>query len=136
DVTEMKRLGEEVNRITSLESIGLLAGGLSHDLNNVLNVICGNITFVKMLAEGDSAYIEPLTDAEEACDRAKELGIRLKGFSQGNSPVKEPLSLLNLIEDAAGALFTGSTISHSISAEDGILPLEADPRQIRQVFEN
>src|SRR6185369_7585321 len=101
DVTEMKRLGEEVNRISSLESIGLLAGGLSHDFNNVLNVICGNITFVKMLADGNPAFIEPLTDAEEACERAKELGIRLQGFSQSNSPSKEPITLLAIIEDAA-----------------------------------
>src|SRR5665647_2686033 len=58
DVTEMKKLVDEVNRIHNLESIGLLAGGLAHDFNNVLNIIYGNITFAKMLAEGSPAIVE------------------------------------------------------------------------------
>jgi PAS domain S-box-containing protein len=136
DVTEMKRLSEEVNRISNLESIGLLAGGLAHDFNNVLNIIFGNISFAKMLAGGNTAIVEPLTDAEEACERAKELGIRLQAFSQGGVPVKELLTLPTIIEDAAETQFKGSHISHTISAADDVLPVEADPRQIRQMFEN
>lgn len=136
DVTEMKRLSHEVNRINNLESIGLLAGGLAHDFNNVLNIIYGNVTFVKMLAEGNAAFVEPLTDAEEACERAKQLGLRLQAFSQGGTPFREPIALPALIEDAAGVLFKGSHVSYSLSAADDLLPLEADPRQIRQLFEN
>jgi len=135
DVSEMKRLSHEVNRINNLESIGLLSGGLAHDFNNVLNIIYGNITFVKMLVEGNPAFVEPLTDAEEACERAKELGIRLQAFSQGDTPFREPIALSALIEDAAGVLFKGSHISHILSAADDV-SLEADPRQIRQLFEN
>lgn len=136
DVSEMKRLSDEVNRISNLESIGLLSGGLSHDFNNVLNIIYGNITFVKMLAEGNAALVEPLTDAEEACERAKELGTRLQAFSQGDTPFRESIVLSALIEDAAGVLFKGSQISHILFAADDIHELEADPRQIRQLFEN
>ncbi|OGU14065.1 MAG: hypothetical protein A2076_12055 [Geobacteraceae bacterium GWC2_53_11] len=136
DITEIKRLSEEINRISNLESIGLLSGGLAHDFNNVLNIIYGNITFVKMLAEGNTALVEPLTDAEEACERAKDLGLRLQSFSQGGTPFREPIALSALIEDTAGNLFKGSHISHSISAPDAPLPLDADPRQIRQLFEN
>ncbi|MDD2270632.1 MAG: ATP-binding protein [Desulfuromonadaceae bacterium] len=136
DVTEMKRLSDEVNRINNLESIGLLSGGLAHDFNNVLNIIYGNITFVKMLAEGNAALVEPLTDAEEACERAKALGTRLQAFSQEGIPLREPITLPALIEDAAEALFKGSRISHGISAADNVHQLEAAPRQIRQLFEN
>ena len=136
DVMEQKRLSDEVNRIHNLESIGLLAGGLSHDFNNVLNIIYGNITFAKMLAEGNTAIVEPLTDAEEACERAKELGIRLRAFSQVSCPVKEPITFPAIIEDTAGTLFKGSNILHTITAAVDVLPVEADPRQIRQMFEN
>jgi PAS domain S-box-containing protein len=136
DVTEMKRLSEEVNRINKLESIGLLAGGLAHDLNNVLNVIYGNISFAKMLAGGGSTVVAPLTDAEEACEHARELGQRLRAFAQGNAPVKEAIALPAIIEPVAETLFKGTNILHAISAADDILPLEADPRQIRQVLEN
>ena len=135
DVTEMKRLSEEANRISNLASIGLLAGGLAHDFNNVLNVICGNVTFAKMLTGDGSSITESLTDAEEACQRAKELGVRLQALSQGNSPAREPIALPAIIEDVAGILL-GSGILHTISADDDILPLEADLREIRQVFGN
>lgn len=136
DVSELKRLGAEVNRINNLESIGLLSGGLAHDFNNVLNIIYGNISFVKMLAGGESAFLEPLDDAEEACERAKELGIRLQALSHGSAPIKETVALAELIEDTAVTLFKGANISHSIFAAADVLSIEADPRQIRQVFEN
>jgi signal transduction histidine kinase len=136
DVTEHEGAGEEVNRVHDLESIGLLAGGLSHDFNNVLNIIYGNITFARMLAGDNTAISEPLADAEEACERARRLGIQLQAFSRVSSPVKEPIMLIAIVEDAAGALFKGTNISHTISAADGIFPVEADSRQIRQTFEN
>ncbi|MBC7963735.1 MAG: PAS domain-containing protein [Steroidobacteraceae bacterium] len=136
DVTKMKRLGDEVNRIHNLESIGLLSGGLAHDFNNVLNIIYGNITFVKMLAGDDPAIVEPLTDAEEACERARELGIRLQAISQGSAPAKESIVLSAVFESTAGTLLKDSKISHTIFAAGDILPVEADPRQIRQVVEN
>ncbi len=136
DVTKMKRLSDEVNKIHNLESIGLLAGGMAHDFNNILNIIYGNISFAKMLAGSNTTLIEPLTDAEEACERAKELGIRLQAFSQGTSPGKEPIALPVIIEDAAGTLFCDSHILHTLVAAEDLLPINADPRQIRQVFEN
>lgn len=136
DVTEMKKLSDEVNRIHNLESIGLLAGGLAHDFNNVLNIIYGNITFAKMLAEGSPAIVEPLADAEEACERAKGLGLRLQAFSLGSAPVKEPTVLPAIMEDAVEALFKDSNILHTMSTTDDLLPVEADPRQVRQLFEN
>ncbi|MBC7963724.1 MAG: PAS domain-containing protein, partial [Steroidobacteraceae bacterium] len=136
DITEHKRLSDEINRAHNLESVGLLAGGLAHDFNNVLNIIYGNISFARMLAGDNTAIVEPLADAEEACERAKELGIRLQAFSQGSSPAKTSIALPAIIEDAAGAAFKGSNILHSLSAADDIFPVEADPRQIRQVFEN
>src|SRR6185369_4596164 len=70
------------------------------------------------------------------CERAKELGTRLQAFSKGSSPLKEPIALPVIIEDAAGALFKDSNIVHTVSAAADLFPLEADPRQIRQVFEN
>jgi PAS domain S-box-containing protein len=136
DVSEKKKLDDELNKIHNLEAIGLLAGGLAHDFNNVLNVIYGNISFAKMLAGGDASIIEPLTDAEEACERSRELGIRLQALAQGNSSVKEPITLPAIIAHVAGTLYKDSNILHTIYAADDLLPVVADPRQIKQVFEN
>jgi signal transduction histidine kinase len=136
DVSEKKKLDDELNKIHNLESIGLLAGGLAHDFNNVLNVIYGNISFARMLVGGNTAIVEPLTDAEEACERAKELGIRLQAFSRGNAPAREAISLPAIIEQVGETLFKGSNILPTVTVADDLFPVEADPRQIRQVFEN
>lgn len=136
DLTELTRLNDEVHKIHNLESIGHLAGGLAHDFNNVLNIIYGNITFAKMLAGDNAAFVEPLADAEEACERAKELGLRLQGFSLGSSPENERIALAAMIEDVVETLFKDTTLSHTITETADLLPVEADPRQIRQVFEN
>ena len=61
---------------------------------------------------------------------------RLQAFSQGSVPFREPIALPELIEDTAEVLFKHSHISYTISAADDLLPLEADPRQIRQLFDN
>lgn len=136
DVTEMKRLGEEVNRNNNLAAIGLLAGGLAHDFNNLLTVIYGNISFAKMLARNNAAIVEPLADAEVGCERARDLGISLQVFSQGSSPDRVPLALVALIEDAAREQFEGTNITYTIVAAEGLLPVEVEPQQIRQLFQN
>ncbi|MBC7962642.1 MAG: ATP-binding protein, partial [Steroidobacteraceae bacterium] len=59
-----------------------------------------------------------------------------QAFSQGSSPAKTSIALPALLEDAAEAVFKDSNILHSLSAADDILPAAADPRQIRQVFDN
>jgi PAS domain S-box-containing protein len=136
DMTEMKKLNDEVNRIHNLESIGLLAGGLAHDFNNVLNIIYGNITYSRMLAGENEDIAESLRDAEDACERAKELGVRLQIFSQGGCPAKELIALPKVIDNAAGTVFNNSKIMHNITVAADLFPLEVDPRQIRRVFEN
>ena len=136
DLTEIKRLYDDVNSIHNLESIGLMAGGMSHDFNNVLNVISGNISYAKMLAAGNDAVVEPLSDAEEACERAKELGTRLQAFSVGSAPVKEEIALPAIVEGAVANVFAGSRVPVTVRAADDLLPVRADPRQIRQVLEN
>jgi len=89
-----------------------------------------------MLARDNAAVVGPLVDAEAGCERAKELGISLQVFSQGSSPAREPLALAAIIEDAARSQFEGSNIAFTILAAEGLLPVEADPQQIRQLFQN
>lgn len=86
---EQNNLGDEADRTHDLESLRFLV----HDFNNLLNVIYGNITFARMLAGDKSAIVEPLADAEKACERARELGIRLLAFSRMGSPGNEPIAL-------------------------------------------
>ena len=56
DVTERKRLEEELLRMKKIESVSVLAGGIAHDFNNILTAILGNISLARLSAnEGDRA---------------------------------------------------------------------------------
>ena len=72
DLTEHKRVEEGLLRIEKLESIGILAGGIAHDLNNYLTVIVGNIGMAKMFAD-PAQKDKMLKIAEQGAMRLKDL---------------------------------------------------------------
>ena len=82
DITDRKRIDEELTRVHKLEAIGILAGGIAHDFNNLLAVIMGTITLVKMISK-DERIFDELSRAETACIQARELTSRLITFSEG-----------------------------------------------------
>ncbi len=51
DITEKKKMEEEILKAQKLESLGVLAGGIAHDFNNLLTAILGNISLAKMFAD-------------------------------------------------------------------------------------
>ncbi|MCC6347362.1 MAG: PAS domain S-box protein, partial [Nitrospirales bacterium] len=73
DITERKRVEEELLRARKLDSLGVLAGGIAHDFNNILTAIMGNISLALLSGSGGHEMEKRLADAENACLRAKEL---------------------------------------------------------------
>lgn len=136
DITEYKRLADEVNRSRHLESIGILAGGLAHDFNNVLNVVDGNVSFARMLCEEGSPVAAALADAEQGCESAKELGNRLRMLAQEGDPCLDVLRLDELVGDALQAAFRGDAIAVAVTASPGDHLLVGDLRQLGQLFDN
>src|SRR5947209_13837669 len=83
DVTDRKRVEEERLTTGKLESLGTLAGGIAHDLNNLLTVISGTVGRTHMEAPGDSASLDSLlSGAGEAAQHAAPLSNQLLTFSQ------------------------------------------------------
>lgn len=135
DVTEKQKIEEEMARASKLESVGLLAGGLAHDFNNVLTAIVGNIDLAKQTAGVNSALLARLSEMEKASARARDLTQKLLAFSKG-APVKKSVSIGPLVRDAAGFALKGSGIRLECSLSDGLWPVEADEAQIGQVIQN
>jgi PAS domain S-box-containing protein len=71
DITERKRLEEQLNQAQKMEAIGLLTAGIAHNFNNLLTVILPNVVLCRMDAVGEDA--ERLADVEYAARRAGEL---------------------------------------------------------------
>src|SRR2546423_1459796 len=134
DVTDRKRMEEERLTTSKLESLGTLAGGIAHDLNNVLTVICGNIGLAQIEAPGSSAnLLSFLSRAGEAAHHAAQLSNQLLTFSKGGTPVKRVASISELVMQAAEFSLHGSNLRVDFDVPRDLWKAAVDPTQIEQV---
>ncbi len=136
DITERKRLEEELLKVSKLESVSTLSGGIAHDFNNILTIILGKISFAKMLLKPDEETFQILSDAEKGFKRAKDLTNQLLTFSKGGAPIKKVIHISELIKESADLVLTGSNVRCVYSHRDGLWPVEVDEGQMSQVINN
>lgn len=136
DATERKRFEAEMLRTSKLESLGVLAGGIAHDYNNILTAIMANISFVKTYTHPGDLVYERLAEAEKATLRARDLTHQLMTFAKGGLPVKKTISIARLVRDSAALALSGSNIKYVLSVPEDTWPVEADEGQMNQVFHN
>ncbi|WP_238339693.1 PAS domain S-box protein [Candidatus Manganitrophus noduliformans] len=136
DVTEKQRMEEELLRASTLESVGLLAGGVAHDFNNILTAILGNVSLAMLSLDERSEPYERLAQAEKASMRARDLAQQLLTFAKGGVPVKKTASLVDLLRDASDFVTRGSNVRCAFSIQEGLWPVEIDEGQIGQVIHN
>ena len=136
DITEKRRMQEEMLRVEKLESIGVLAGGIAHDFNNILTAIIGNVALTKSHIQPETVVFTKMGEIEKAAFRARSLTQQLLTFSKGGEPVKRPLSLDRLFHDAAMFALGGSNVGLEFNPPADLWPVEADEGQIGQVINN
>jgi PAS domain S-box-containing protein len=135
DITDRKKMEEELLRSQKLESLGVLAGGLAHDFNNLLTAILGNISLAKFDRPDNTIYSR-LEEAEKAALRAQYLTQQLLTFARGGAPVMKTLSILKSVKDSATFALRGSRSRSEFSISDNLRPVEADEGQLSQVINN
>ncbi len=99
DVTQEMKLEEQVRFSQKMEAIGLLAGGVAHDFNNILQIILGN---TQMALEDDLTEAERkegLSQMKEASERAVQLTRQLLVFGRKQPLVTEDVDLNQLVAD-------------------------------------
>jgi PAS domain S-box-containing protein len=136
DISERKKLAEEMARGDKLNSVGILAGGIAHDFNNLLTAIFGNITLAKMYANRQSEVYKRLEESEKAAERARDLTQQLLTFSKGGAPVKKTIALQELGKESANFVLRGSNVKCEFSFPADLWHVEADEGQISQVLNN
>jgi len=135
DVTDRKRVEEERLTTDKLESLGTLAGGIAHDLNNLLTVISGNIGLAQIEAPGSPAnLLSFLSRAGEAAQHAAQLSNQLLTFSKGGTPLKRVVSISDLVSQAAEFALHGSNLRSDLDIQGGLWRSAVDPAQIEQVI--
>ena len=136
DITDQHRHQDEQQRISKLNSLGVLAGGLAHDFNNLLTTILGNVFVAKLRMVPQDPLAQNLEQAEQACLRAKELTQQLLTFAKGGAPIKTSIALGDLLRKSAIFALSGSSISCHFDIPNDLWPLDADASQLRQVIQN
>jgi PAS domain S-box-containing protein len=119
DVTDLKRLEDQLRQAQKLEAVGKLAGGIAHDFNNLLTVIngCADMALVDF---GDSPGVELLSEIREAGQRAASLTHQLLAFSRQQVLNAEVVDLNKALQQV------GSLLKRVIG-EDVELGFELDP---------
>ncbi|PLX47417.1 MAG: hybrid sensor histidine kinase/response regulator [Desulfobulbaceae bacterium] len=136
DITEKKRMEEELIKAHKLESVGVFAGGIAHDFNNLLQAIIGNISLAKMYINPEDKAYERLERTEKASLLAQNLTQQLLTFSKGGEPIKTTTTISDILKDATDFSLRGSKIKCHYQLADNLLPVEADKGQLSQVAQN
>jgi PAS domain S-box-containing protein len=136
NITEKHLLEEERLKTQKLESIGTLAGGIAHDFNNLLQGIFGYISVAKMTIDRKDRALAMLQQAENALHQSVNLTTQLLTFSKGGKPVKKPIDIRPVIENAARFTLSGSRSDFHMDIAKDLWNTEADEGQIGQVIQN
>lgn len=136
DISERKRMEDELLKTHKLDSLGTLAGGIAHDFNNLLTGIMANISLVKTQGELGERSLARLKDAAKAAHRAQDLTRQLSTFSKGGAPIKTTASIAPLLKDCAGFVLRGTSVRGRFSIPDNLWSVDMDTGQISQVIDN
>ncbi len=138
DVSDIKKLEEQIRQAQKLESIGTLAGGIAHDFNNILGIILGYTSLLESAA-GNPAKIKQSAEAiTKAVHRGAGLVKQILTFARKTNIIIEPVNVNDSIHELVKMLNETfpKTIELSINL-DGKLPnIIADHNQIHQAILN
>jgi len=137
DITEQKKVEEQLLRAQRMESIGTLAGGIAHDLNNILSPILMAIDMVHLNSDNEET-VRWLSLARENAERGAAMVKQVLSFARGVEGERVSVQLKHIIKDLIKVL--NETLPKSIIVNYEIEPhlnlISADPTQIHQVLMN
>jgi len=138
EITERRRLEEQLRQAQKMEAVGRLAGGVAHDFNNVLTAIFGYADLLnEELPEGHQAR-QDLQEIRKAAQRASTLTRQLLAFSRQQVLQPMVLSLNDLVEDIQNMLMRliGEDIQLRLNLSPDAGNVRADAGQVQQVLMN
>ncbi len=139
DITERKKLEQQLLQAQKMESIGILAGGLAHEFNNLLTAVSGFGQIVQeTIPEDDELSQESIGQVLKAAERATELTRGLLAFGRKQILSPKPVHIDTLIRNTSRLIqrIIGEDIEFSIDSPGEKLTIKAAPGQIEQVLMN
>lgn len=104
DVSERKKLEDQLLHAQKMDSIGVLAGGIAHDFNNVLAMILGSAELIKHRTKENPDILKFATMIANAAERGSGIAKQLLMFARTEKGIQRPLSLSTTVQDVCKLL--------------------------------
>ena len=138
DITQRIEAEQQVRQAQKMEAVGRFAGGVAHDLNNMMMIIVGFSDFLLGSLERDDLRRADADEIRKAADRAMHLTRQLLGFGRQRVVAREVLSLNEVVQGMERMLrpLLGEDITLVTGLSRGLGGIEADYGQMEQVVMN
>ena len=138
DITERKRLEQQLVQAQKMEAVGNLTGGLAHDFNNLLGIIILNLDLLAEAKEDDPETAEITSEAMGAALRGAELIRRLLAFARRQPLEAKPTDINALAADITKLLARtlGEDIEIALELAPNVWPTVIDPAQLEASLAN
>ncbi|MCJ7603052.1 MAG: PAS domain S-box protein, partial [Desulfobulbaceae bacterium] len=138
DISEKKEAEKQLAQAHKLQSIGLLAGGVAHDFNNILSGMMGYASLIRVQTPADNDVHQYAQIIEKAAVRGSELTRKLLAFARGGKYLIEDVNLNEIADEVLGIL--AHTIEKKIviikDFDPDLRNVRADASQMNQVLLN
>ncbi|MGD9587553.1 MAG: PAS domain S-box protein [Pyrinomonadaceae bacterium] len=137
DITEQRKSEAQLLRAQRMESIGTLAGGIAHDLNNVLSPIMMSVDMLQLRGPGPEEE-KWLRMIRESAERGADLIKQVLTFARGLGGERVTVQLRHIVKELIGVLIETlpKNIVVKFDVASNLRPIFADPTQMHQVLMN
>ncbi|MEN8244521.1 MAG: ATP-binding protein [Thermodesulfobacteriota bacterium] len=137
DISEKKRLENQLQHAQKMEAIGTLAGGIAHDFNNLLSVVQGNLSLMKMEVATDHPVAKRLHNIRKQIKSGARLTSQLLGYARKGNYQVQTMNLAGHLKETAETFGRArKEITINFDPPVGPFIVEADPGQMEQVLFN
>jgi len=138
DITERKKLETHLLQSQKMETVGTLAGGVAHDLNNHLTPIIGYLDLLTMEIEASHPAYSMLIETKAAAKQCAEIVRRLLDFSRPSTLKKHPVDVKKLLKETRQMVskFVPSTIRVDVVVHPGVETIQANETEIQSALIN
>ena len=138
DVTERRKLEQQLQQAQRLDTVGRLAGGIAHDFNNLLTAILSSASVARECLPPDHEVQADLADVQLAGERATQLTKQLLAFARRQPVSQQPIDLNDRVATMERMLsrLVGPDVALRVTLGDSLWHVRADGPQLEQVLVN
>jgi len=117
DITERKKLDEQVRHAKKMEAVGQLTGGIAHDFNNILAIVLGNLEILELKTDKSDERQDRIQKAKNGVKRGADIARKLLSFSRTDAEEVSILSINKFVENIEDLIAKSLTASIAVEIE-------------------